>query len=259
MEHSHIQWTHHTFNPWFGCTEVSPECAACYARVLMAERLKRCEWGSGAARILTASANWREPLRWERKAAADGVRFRVFCASLADVFDEEVDDLWRDRLFEDVIGATPHLDWLLLTKRPEKAAAYLARFVEATGQLPPNWWFGVTVGIHTSVPRLDVAATIPARVRFVSAEPLLSAVNLTPWLSRGDIQWVIAGGESWQIRHQPRPMNPAWARDLRDQCVSAGAAFFFKQWGAHDERCEYVGKRDVGRLLDGVEWSQIPI
>lgn len=259
MEDTLIEWANHTFNPWFGCTEVSSECDQCYARVLMAERLKRCTWGKGATRIMTRPAAWRDPLRWNERAARVGFRARVFCASLADVFDEEVDDEWRDRLFGEVVSATPNLDWLLLTKRPGKASRYLEKFVDpATARLPPNWWVGVTVGVQASTWRLTELSRIPARIRFVSAEPLLEQVDLSPWLGRRVIDWVIVGGESLQVRHDPRPMNASWARILRDQCARHGASFFFKQWGAYDEAGSYVGKKDVGRRLDGVGWSEIP-
>lgn len=260
MENSLIPWTHHTFNPWFGCTEVGPECVHCYARVLIEERLKRCAWGRGEPRLLAAESTWANPLRWDRAAQRDAVRRRVFCASLGDVFDAEVDERWRIRLFDDVIVPCRNLDWLLLTKRPEIARIFLARYIDpTTGMLPPNWWLGVTVGIAASTWRLDVAAEIPARIRFVSAEPLLSPLDLTPWLARRELHWVIAGGESAQLRHPVRKMRAAWARSLRDQCVAADAPFFFKQWGAYGEDGSYVGRRDVGRLLDAVEWSQFPV
>jgi protein gp37 len=259
MECTLIQWAHHTFNPWFGCTEVGPECVNCYARVLMAERLKRCSWGRGAERVLTRAEAWKEPLRWNRKAKQAGERHRVFCASLADVFDEEVPDAWRDRLFEEVIMPSTSLDWLLLTKRPVKARNYLARFeCPTSGKLPQNWWIGVSVGVQESDWRLDVLGNIPARIRFVSAEPLLGPLDLRPWLLNGTVNWVIAGGESFQIRHEPRAMQADWLRSLRDQCRDASRSFFFKQWGAFNEAGEYVGKRHIPPVIDSAEWLQVP-
>lgn len=122
-ENSKIEWTDHTFNPWIGCTKVSPACDNCYAETF-AKRTGGPKWGKDEPRRLTSHANWQKPLAWDRKAARLGVRYRVFCASLADVFDVEVPDDWRDRLLA-LIAATPHLDWLLLTKRPKVAADYL--------------------------------------------------------------------------------------------------------------------------------------
>ena len=141
---SAIEWTDHTFNPWIGCTRVSDgqrpsACDFCYAAD-MAHRWGWAEWGAGQPRQRTGAANWRKPLAWDRDAKAAGVRRRVFCASLADVFDAEVPDAWRDELFAMVIMATPHLDWLLLTKRPQVAKKWFAEH-----PAPPNVWLGTTV------------------------------------------------------------------------------------------------------------------
>src|ERR1700730_6921319 len=115
-ENSKIEWTDHTFNPWIGCTKVSPACDHCYAEAMMDTRYGRVRWGAGEDRSRTSKANWQQPLKWNRIAQADGARPLVFCASLADVFDNEVDPLWRRELFA-LIEATPSLIWLLLTKR----------------------------------------------------------------------------------------------------------------------------------------------
>src|SRR3546814_4489006 len=134
-ENSKIEWTDHTFNPWTGCTKVSPACDHCYAEG-WSKRSGLVEWGHGKPRRLTSDANWRKPLKWNDEAARKGVRYRVFCASLADVFDAEVDDAWRDELFA-LIAMTPHLDWLLLTKRPQVARRYFdeRRSEEHTSEL----------------------------------------------------------------------------------------------------------------------------
>lgn len=300
-ENSKIEWTDATFNPWIGCTKVSPACDFCYAEVSTPARTLRASgqetWGANAPRKRTSDANWREPLKWNRKAAAEGRRMRVFCASLADVFDNQVPDEWRADLFV-LIRATPNLDWLLLTKRPQNIAK----------MLPPDWgagypnvWLGTTVENQTEADRrIPHLLNVPARVRFLSCEPLLGPVDLTahflnPQGFTDTPRWVIAGGESGP---GARPTHPDWARSLRDQCAAAGVPFHFKQWGEYrpyvcpgefggitevikpaviyDGRSrraggfaarsadgsvnyfEKVGKARAGRLLDGIEHNGIP-
>jgi protein gp37 len=249
MAETTIGWADFTFNPWTGCTKVSPGCDHCYAEG-WAKRSGHVQWGPHAARRRTAAATWLAPLKWNLAAAQAGRRARVFCASLADVFDNHASILpdWRADLWS-LIAATPHLDWLLLTKRPQNIAR----------MLPPTWcggwpnvWLGTTVENQTEANRriLHLLDT-PARVRFLSCEPLLGPVALDMILtdemgiyalsgifsdgsgpsgfSQGPgIDWVICGGESGP---GARPMHPDWARSLRDQCAMEGVPFFFKQWG----------------------------
>lgn len=233
-ENSKIEWTHHTFNPWIGCQKVGPGCDHCYAEAWDARGLQRQEtrWGAHAGRTRTSPANWRKPLAWDRAAAAAGERHRVFCASLADVFDNHASILpeWRDDLWA-LIRATPHLDWMLLTKRPGNIAKMLP---EDWGRGYPNVWLGCTVVNQEEADR-DVVKLfeVPAAVRFLSMEPLLGPIKIFD-NSRGPdpdsllLNLIIVGGESGP---GARPMHPDWARSLRDQCVAAGAAFHFKQWG----------------------------
>ena len=243
MKNSTIEWTHHTFNPWIGCTQVSPACDHCYAMVMMDHRYHKVKWGAGEIRIRTTMEYWRQPIRWNRLATEAGVRERVFCASLADVFDgERPEDLgpWRDELWE-LIEATPQLDWLLLTKRPGN----VRRFVPWGNNWPANVWIGTSVeNAAYAKNRLPILAEIPAVVRFVSAEPLLDQFDLHNY----NIDWLIAGGESGM---QCRPMDGSHLRSLRDQCVSSGVSFFFKQWGGRNPKSN-------GRELDGRLWSEIP-
>jgi protein gp37 len=251
---SRIEWTDHTFNPWWGCTKVSPGCAHCYAEALdhrLYDRTGRGHWGSGRARMPASESVWSQPVQWNRKAAQAQRRDRVFCASMADVFDDEVPPAWRARLWQ-LIRDTPALDWQLLTKRPQNIRRFLPANWGDDGW--PNVWLGTTVEdqqrADERVPRL---LEVPARVRFLSCEPLLGEVDLSAWLPvmHGevcgwgfhplahakildgggvdiDIHWVIAGGESGR---GARPMHPQWARSLRDQCAASGVGFFFKQWG----------------------------
>jgi protein gp37 len=226
-ENSNIEWTDHTFNPWIGCTKVSPGCDHCYAETWDARGLQQREtrWGPHAVRTRTSADNWRKPLAWNKAAKAAGKRALVFCASLADVFDNHpsIKLEWRDDLWK-LIEATPHLDWLLLTKRPQNVPRFVPGWMEAHSW-PLNVWLGTTAENQAEADRRTAhLARIPAQVRFLSCEPLLG--RITPNLD--GIHWVIVGGESGP---GARPMHPDWARFLRDQCQAADVAFFFKQWG----------------------------
>lgn len=228
-ENSKIEWTHHTFNSWFGCTEVSPACDNCYARVLMQDRFKKAEWGKGKERVPTSDAMWEKPLAWNRRAAKNGVRERVFCASLADVFDTEVSDEWRHRLFN-LIRVTPHLDWLLLTKRAAKAVRY---YQTALLSWPVNAWIGVTVESPKYLGRLKAIESIPAPVRFASVEPLVAPFDsFEAEVLAAVADWIIVGGESGKGY---RDMPLEWARKIRDSCALLDTAFFFKQTAGKGE------------------------
>lgn len=260
-ETTQIGWTDHTFNPWVGCTKVSEACRNCYAES-WAKRSGLVKWGENAARRRTSTANWKQPLKWNRDAMLAGVRRRVFCASLADVFEDR-DELipWREDLFS-LIHDTPHLDWLLLTKRPENILQL------RNGFYSPNLWLGTTVESENHTERIDalVQCGFMAAVLFLSCEPLFSSINLDSWLcscptkcdetggsiictENGSVDWVIAGGESGP-KH--RPLNVDHVRSLRDQCLQAGVPFFFKQ---HGGRTPDAG----GCLLDGKEYKQFPL
>lgn len=213
-ENSKIEWTDHTFNPWIGCQKVSAGCDNCYAEAMMDHRYGRVKWGPHGERKRTSTANWRKPRQWAK--AANGTRPRVFCASLADVFDNQVPTEWRSDLF-DLIAGTPELDWLLLTKRPEQ----LQRMFP-TG-LWANVWLGTTCEDQAAYdrrwPLLAAMTNVP--VRFVSYEPAIGPLYV--W---GKPDWIICGGESGPNR---RTMEPVWARTARDECAASGIAFFMKQ------------------------------
>lgn len=244
-----ISWCDSTFNPWEGCQKVGPGCDHCYAEARNARfgGGMAVNWGPHAPRRRTSAANWRNPIKWERQHseffAQHGRRQRVFCASLADVFDSAVDTRWRVDLF-DLITKTPNLDWLLLTKRIGNAASMfdeVARHLwlldqNGAAQWPPNVWLGATV-VNQAEAERDVPKLlrVPARLRFLSMEPLLGPVDLAPMFEHGadahgdtGVHWVIVGGESGP---NARPMHPAWARHLRDQCAGATVPLLFKQWG----------------------------
>lgn len=239
-ENSNIEWTDHTFNPWWGCVEVSPACDNCYARQLDARFKRRDEthWGKSAPRLPASEKVWVEPLKWNAAAGREGVRKRVFCASMADVMEDRPYVSYpgdvhvpteRMRLYR-LIEATPNLDWLLLTKRPQNFRRFLpAEWLERPR---PNVWGMTTVESDEYRWRATELLKTPFVVHGLSMEPLLGSVDLSG-IIRG-LDWVIAGGESG---HGARPSHPDWFRSLRDQCLEAGVAFFMKQMGgARDKR-----------------------
>ena len=267
-KHSKIEWTHHTFNPWWGCTKVSEACKHCYAET-WARRVGSRVWGPNAERRFFTNSHWKQPLDWNREAEVLGERRRVFCASMSDVFEDRPDlRSHRERLF-DLIEETPYLDWLLLTKRPKN----VSRMARWTTDWPDNVWLGTTVEMQKRaeelVPELAKSAAV---VRFLSCEPLLGPIDLASWLG-SDVSWVIAGGESGG---KARPSHPVWFRALRDQCMAAGVPFHFKQWGNWaplngnnlDGHCVFdfedgeqvirLSKVKSGRVLDGRTWDEVP-
>lgn len=246
------------FNPWLGCTKVSEACRNCYAES-WAKRSGLVQWGESAERRRTSAANWRQPIKWNREARIAGVRKRVFCASLADVFEDR-DELipWRTDLFS-LIHDTPNLDWLLLTKRPENIVRFMAF------GLKENVWLGTTVEGQSETARIDHLTLNRkfARVLFLSVEPMLGPLNIEMWacycpvkcdnaglncVEHGYVDWVICGGESGPNH---RLLNLDHVRGLRNQCAEAGVPFFFKQ---HGGRIPDAG----GCLLDGVEHKEFP-
>ena len=336
---TNIEWCDATLNIWWGCTKVSDGCKFCYAEHLADHRHKKGNWGPTGTRREVKS--WRSTLeKISKRAKAENRRLKVFCQSMSDTFEGPETmggvgsenwmtvSLLRDQLLG-AIGNYPHLDFLLLTKRPENVlrciAAYETFIHEWVGNYdyqwswPTNLWIGTSVEDQkTADERIPHLLTIPASVRFLSCEPLLGPVTLPfptnreaheeaagmgiePMFFRisginpdertgNGIHWVIVGAESGP---NARPMNPDWARSLRNQCVAAGVAFFFKQWGEwmpsdhfrkYDKDCQRwsatdglgcciteapgftqirddmfrVGKKRAGRILDGREWNEYP-
>lgn len=235
-----ISWTDHTFNPWWGCIKVSPACDSCYAET-WAKRTGHNVWGKDAPRRFFGDRHWQEPLHWNDQAAKSGKRRKVFCASMADVFEKR-DDLKesRERLWR-LIEQTPSLDWLLLTKRPQNVAEMIPTswFLDARA----NAWFGVTAeNEEFARKRLTILRHIPNALAWVSYEPALGPVDWTPYLDF--VRWIIFGGESGAA---PRKSEAQWASDTLSQCRAAGAAFFNKQAGsllARDWGCENKEGKD---------------
>lgn len=242
-EETGISWTDHTFNPWWGCTKIAAGCDNCYAATLD-KRTGGDYWAVKQKPRRTSQSNWNKVLRWNKKAETEGLRHRVFCGSMMDWCDKDAPKGARDDLF-DVIRQTPWLDWQLLTKR--------ATLIERC--LPADWnngyenvWLGVTVeNMEFGYPRIEVLQTIPAKVRFLSAEPLLG--GLERFISKlSGIDWVIIGGESG---NGYRAMKKEWASDVVAHCRLAGVPVWFKQWGGN--RADKGGS-----LFNGIEIKEWP-
>lgn len=230
-ENSKIEWTTHTFNPWIGCQKVSAGCDHCFAENLMDTRYHRVEWGqrktettapSVGTRVRTSPANWKLPLKWDRAARGmPGPRPRVFCASLADIFDNQADKAWRWELW-DLIERTPSLDWLLLTKRPENIEGMLGPWVRG---IPRNVWLGTTCEDQPAYDRRwPILQQFNVRVRFISYEPAIGALDITKHKEKPD--WLICGGETGPGH---RIMPDSWAASIMEQCAEHFVPFFMKQ------------------------------
>jgi protein gp37 len=290
-----IQWAHWTFNPWRGCTKVSAGCANCYAETMSKRNTKTLGvWGPNGTRVVASEAMWREPVKWDKqaealaKAHAAGIeatggkygnpypyeRPRVFCASLADVFEgrdtmpaEAIPNIVKARgRLMGLIEQTPNLDWLLLTKRPENvkpafyelwndndhaltAPAYQMVKEWDRGTPPAHVWLGTSVeDQETADKRIPHLLKVPAKVRFLSMEPLLGPVDFrkVPGFNKcgsAGVEmlrnfWVIVGGESGP---NARPCNVEWIRDIVAQCKAAGVPCFVKQMGSRPYEHASVG------------------
>lgn len=241
-----IEWADATFNPWMGCTKVSPACDNCYAAEMMDTRYGRVRWGAGNPRVRTAPSNWAKPRKWDREAERAGERPFVFCASLADVFDNEVDPAWRADLFR-LIEDTPNLVWLLLTKRVGNVRKMLHDMGRTT--LPSNVAVGATMANQLEYDRdrmklAEVKRLFDPLFTFGSFEPMLGLVIL----DKNAPDWIIVGGESGG---NARPMKLEWARSLQRQSAELGRVFNFKQVGGR-------GSDKGGHQLDGATYFHRP-
>lgn len=264
MKGTSIQWTTHTFSPWWGCTRIGPGCGmlegpwkggGCYAQVIDKRhhyignpKGTQPHWGDGASQLLVTSSTWKNPDKWERDARESGEVIRVFCGSMCDVFDNRAKWEWRQDLW-DVIWRTPSLRWQLLSKR----------IGNAPSMLPPDWPTGFEhVGLMSStelqgimereVPKL---MEIPATWHGLSVEPLLEEVDVRPAIKQG-IDWIIVGGESGP---RSRPFHLEWARKIVRQCEKAGVACFVKQVG-HNAYLD--GKPFITEDSHGGDWDEWP-
>ena len=242
---STIEWTDETWNPVTGCSRVSPGCDNCYMFALY-PRLRAMDvpgYATAPDSVQMLPERLRAPLSWRRPR-------RVFVNSMSDLFHPHVEYGFISDVFAVMLEANQHV-FQVLTKRPGRAAGWWKRYGQSRfGVWPENVWMGTSVESQKYAPRLTVLRRIPAPVRFVSAEPLLERLDLTPWLEDGTLHWVIAGGESGP---RARPMDLDWARDLRDQSARANVSFFLKQLGGR--RGKHSGP---DAILDGATWVEVP-
>jgi protein gp37 len=240
-ENSNIAWTDNTFNLIWGCTKVSPACEHCYAET-WAKRTGFNVWGKNAERRTFGDKHWNEPIKWNKKAAANGKRLKVFCSSMADVFEDHLTVAQeRPKLWE-LIKQTPNLDWLLLTKRPENIFNMVP--FSWTQFAPENVWYGTTAENQEWYDkRVLHLFEVPAKVRFLSCEPLLGSIEV-----KHPVDWLISGGESGG---KFRAMELDHVRSLRDQCKIMNIPFFFKQHSG-------LTPDKLGCLLDGKEYKEFP-
>jgi protein gp37 len=274
---SKIEWTDSTFNPWVGCTKIRrangipSACDFCYAEK-WAKRSGQVEWGDHPRRR-TTETYWRNPISWNQKAhsfqAEHGRRQRVFCASLADVFDNQVDPEWRSSLFN-LIRKCDQLDWQLLTKRPQNIRKMLPL---DWGDGYPNVWLGTTAEDSIAYQqRVAHLIRAPAAIRFVSYEPAMGPLGRLDICNRAP-DWLIIGGESGVRADLLRLTNPKWARDAIAECQRVGAAPFLKQWGTYknnpcvvergmtDQQAMKIDPPENGKggaKLDGKLWREFP-
>lgn len=239
MQRSSIEWTEATWNPVTGCTQISPGCAHCYA-LTFAERFRGVPghpYESGFD-LQIRRERLDQPLRWKKPRT-------IFVNSMSDLFHPDVPDDYVQEVFA-VMLAADHHRFQVLTKRADR----LAQMADLL-PWPKNVWMGVSVENQRFVHRIEGLRRAPAAVRFLSCEPLLGPLEL----DLAEIDWVIVGGESGP---GARPMEPDWALAVRDQCAISDVPFFFKQWGAHDEAGQRVGKKRAGRNLEGELWNGMP-
>lgn len=252
MENSGISWTDHTFNPVIGCTKVGPGCDHCYAERDNIRRKWVPSWGvvgqADAPRKRTSIGYWRQPLKWDRDAVAAKeagwpVKNKVFCASLADVFDNAWEPQVRIDLW-DLMESTPNLRWILLTKRIGNVTKLSPR------PLPKNAGIMATMVNQEEWDRdYPKLMAIDATWHGVSGEPLLGPINMGPLIEKhGKLDWMITGGESGPVR---RELDMNWVRDIHVQCHIRGITFHHKQNGG-------LRGKDAGCLIDGVEYKHFP-
>ena len=281
-----IEWTDATWNPITGCSIVSEGCTNCYAMRLAGGRMQH-HWSRVGLTKSTArgpiwngrvkfNEEWRDqPLRWRRPR-------RIFVCAHGDLFHNDVPDAWIDRVFT-VMAMAPHHQFQVLTKRAARMREYMTTgfhrsSLHLKGWPLPNVWLGVSAENQAMWDeRTSFLLRTPATLKFVSVEPLLGPIDTRGSLKYGQnrIDWIIVGGESGP---RARPMNPAWARTIRNQCLDLKVPFFFKQWGEWEPQCAgwvvlseanhyvwdtgdhsfRVNKKGIGRFLDGREWNNTP-
>ena len=253
---SKIEWTEETWNPTTGCTQVSPGCAYCYAKTL-AEGFLKHQYPNGFGCVQTHPDRLSKPSKFKK-------RTMFFVNSMSDLFHEDIEDEFVERVFQVMLSEDRHT-YQVLTKRPERMKEFTLKY-HPSG-LPGHIWMGVSVENQRFVYRIDILRETPAEVRFLSCEPLLGALEIEDRLN--DIHWVIGGGESGAhlTRKRYRVCRPEWVYSLRDQCQVAGVPFFFKQWGhilANPDQKDPTAKQNGGstkggNLVDGKSIAMLPL
>jgi len=270
---SNIEWTDHTWNPWYGCHKVSEGCRNCYMY------MEQAHYGRDPSVVKRSKTTFNDPLRWAKMARRRGERYKVFVCSWSDFFIEEADE-WRNEAWQ-IIRQTPELIYMILTKRPER----IRQCLPEEGWFPRNVWWGVSIELEKYLLRWDILDDTftfsRPNIFFLSIEPLLNFLSLESiihYKNMGDDlypcwthppDWVIVGGESGP---KSRPCHPDWVRSIRDQCMAANVPFFFKQWGEYlpleptpilrsliDVDYVKVGRKQAGAVLDGREWREFPM
>ena len=264
-ENTKIEWCHHSWSPWEGCTKVSAGCANCYAETRDKQYHNGKHWGPNGTRKMMSEAYWKQPEKWNRIAQKTKTRLRIF-PSLCDPFEDRPELIEPRRRLFGLINETPDLDWLLLTKRPENVERMFDDVCRHFGWDEDlsvmNVWLGTSVENQKEADqRIPKLLKTSAYVRFLSCEPLLDGVDLSPWLPRfvsgcsfslniaPFLDWVIVGGESGS---DARPMHPDWLRSIRDQCKTANIPIFVKQMGSEYAHSHHFRDPKGGDLL---EWA----
>jgi len=253
MAETQIEWTDASWNPVAGCTMVSAGCTNCYA-MEMAKRLQSMDVAKykGLTRRSGKKAIWNGRVREDQASLDIPTHWRkprkIFVNSMSDLFHEHVSDGFIMKVW-DVMRATPHHHYQILTKRPERMGAILREKVK---DILPNVWLGTSIENTDVKGRADTLRAVPAAIRFISFEPLIGpigAIDLT------GIQWAIVGGESGK---SARPIAEAWVDEIYDQCFRDDTAFFFKQWGTWGKDNKRRSKKANGRVYRGRVWDEMP-
>jgi protein gp37 len=254
MAETQIEWTDATWNPVAGCSVISAGCTNCYA-MEMAKRLEAMHIKKyvGLTRTTGRRAVWNGIIREDRLALNIPFTWRkprkIFVNSMSDLFHEQVSDAFILDVWQ-VMRATPRHNYQVLTKRPERMAELVTRKI---GEILPNVWLGTSIEDGDFVDRIDHLRVAPAAIRFISFEPLIGSVGT---INLRDIHWAIVGGESGK---SARPVREEWIDEIYLQCLSAGTAFFFKQWGTWGKDNKRRSKKANGREYRGQIWDEMPV
>lgn len=262
-----ISWTDKTFNMVIGCSRYDECCVYCYAERLDARFYKEGHWGVKSDRKTMSEKYWKSPLAWNENAKKNGINFKVFCSSMADVFEDndklipEREKLWK------LIKATPNLTWQILTKRYDCIEKFLP---EDWGDGYDNVWLGISVGLQKRADEyIPVFLKVKAKTKFLSCEPLIGEINLSPYLKTGNINWVIVGGESGNgsvpedksVKFRYRECKLEWIESIVKECKENNIAVFTKQLGTHLAKTMKLKDKtgaDVDEFPESIKFQEFP-